>query len=228
MISVHQRLLIVSNLSVYGEILSKKPELSSQNHYLQFLPSPSDKIIFMKINRQLLTISVILLAGLAWIWTSRAVAGETTAGSIPAPRQGFQAPDFSLQNAQGDVVRLSDLRGNPVLVNVWASWCSPCRAEMPAIQRLYQDYQSHGLEILAVNSTTQDSVEKAMAFAQDLGLTFPILFDAEGEVARLHQVQALPSSYFINPDGKIEEVVIGGPMSEALLRVRVEQLLEKP
>jgi cytochrome c biogenesis protein CcmG/thiol:disulfide interchange protein DsbE len=213
---------------MYGEILSKKHELSSQNHYPQFWPSPSDKIILMKINRQLLTIPVILLAGLAWIWTSRAVAGETTAGNIPAPRQGFQAPDFSLQNDQGDFVRLSDLRGKPVLVNVWASWCTPCRAEMPAIQRLYQDYQSRGLEILAVNSTTQDSVERAAAFAQDLGLTFPVLFDTDGEVARLYKVQALPSSYFIKPDGKIEEVVIGGPMSEALLRVRVEKLLGKP
>ena len=213
---------------MYGEILSKKHELSSQNHYPPFWPCPSDKIILMKINRQLLTIPVILLAGLAWIWTSRAVAGETTAGNIPAPRQGFQAPDFSLQNDQGDFVRLSDLRGKPVLVNVWASWCTPCRAEMPAIQRLYQDYQSRGLEILAVNSTTQDSVERAAAFAQDLGLTFPVLFDTDGEVARLYKVQALPSSYFIKPDGKIEEVVIGGPMSEALLRVRVEKLLGKP
>lgn len=166
----------------------------------------------------------LLLFGAGWIWFSRAQPGELTAGKIPAPRQDFLAPDFTLTDASGQEVRLSDLRGRPVLVNIWASWCGPCRAEMPAMQRLYQEYLDRGFEILAVNSTSQDSPENALAFAKDLGLTFPILFDVQGEVARLYKAQALPTSFFIDPEGIIQEVVVGGPMAESLLRVRVDRL----
>jgi len=168
--------------------------------------------------------TAFLLAGAVWTYLSRVDPGIVSAGNIPAPRQGFQAPDFSVTDSNGQLVRLSDLRGRPVLLNIWASWCAPCRAEMPAMQRLYQDYQQRGFEILAVNLTTQDTPEKALAFANELGLTFPILFDSEGEAARLYQVQSLPSSFFIDEQGIIRDVVIGGPMAEALLRIRAEQL----
>lgn len=170
--------------------------------------------------------ALILVVSAGWIWLSRARPGDLTAGKIPAPRQDFLAPDFALQDTSGQVIRLSDLRGRPVLVNIWASWCGPCRAEMPAMQRLYKDYHDRGFEILAVNSTSEDSPEKAIAFANDLGLTFPILFDFQGEVARLYKAQALPSSFFIDPQGIIQEVVVGGPMAESLLRVRVDRLFE--
>jgi cytochrome c biogenesis protein CcmG/thiol:disulfide interchange protein DsbE len=166
----------------------------------------------------------LLLVGAVWIWLSRADPGALTAGKIPAPRQGFLAPNFTLQDASGRSVQLADLRGRPVLVNIWASWCGPCKAEMPALQRLYQNYQARGFEILAVNSTSQDSRENALTFAQNLGLTFPILFDTQGEVARLYQAPSLPSSFFVDKDGMIQEVVIGGPMADALLRVRVDRL----
>jgi cytochrome c biogenesis protein CcmG, thiol:disulfide interchange protein DsbE len=168
----------------------------------------------------------ILLTGAAWTWLSRAQPGKTTAGNIPAPRQGFLAPDFSLSDSTGQTIHLADFRGRPVLVNVWASWCGPCKAEMPAMQRVYTDYHQRGFEILAVNSTAQDTPESASAFAQANGLDFPILFDSQGEVARQYQVQSLPTSFFIDKDGAIREVVVGGPMSEALLRVRVEQLFQ--
>jgi peroxiredoxin len=169
---------------------------------------------------------VILLAGAGWIWLSKAPPGSTTTGAIPAPRQGFQAPDFSLQNELGDTITLSALRGRPVLVNLWASWCLPCRAEMPALEKVYQEYRDEGFEILAVNAANQDSEAAALAFAKSYGLNFPILFDAEGLVAGQYRVQAFPTSFFIRPDGTIQEVVVGGPMAEALLRVRVEQLLD--
>jgi peroxiredoxin len=99
---------------------------------------------------------------------------------------------------------------------------------MPAMQRLYQDYQELGFEILAVNSTVQDRPDQARAFTEELGLTFPILYDSEGDVTRQYQVRALPTSFFIDPQGIIQEVVVGGPMAEALLRVRAERLLEAP
>ena len=172
--------------------------------------------------------SLVLILGLGWIGLSRADALEVTNGGIAAPRQGFLAPDFELENSSGEIVRITSLRGRPVMLNVWASWCGPCRAEMPAMQRVYETYHSQGLEILAVNSTSQDTRQDALAFAESLGLRFPILFDDEGQVARLYQVNALPTTFFIDAQGLIRDVVIGGPMAEALLRVRVEQLLTAP
>ena len=173
-----------------------------------------------------LILIVLLLAGAAWVWLSRPTEGSVTKGGIPAPRQGFLAPDFSLQDANGQSLTLSELCGQPVVVNFWASWCPPCRAEMPALERVYQEYQDKGLVLLAVNAANQDSLEAAQAFMQDNGLTFPALYDTQGEAARLYAVRSLPSTFFIGRDGIIQEVVIGGPMAEALLRQRVERLFE--
>ena len=161
------------------------------------------------------------------MWWSRAPAGGTTQGAIPAPQKGFLAPDFTLENVDGETVRLSELRGRPVVVNVWTSWCPPCREEMPALQRVYRDYQESGLVMLGLNSTVQDQREVALAFAAEQNLTFPILLDTSGEATRLYQVRALPTTFFIDAQGMIQQVIAGGPMSEALLRIRVEQLIQK-
>ena len=168
---------------------------------------------------------LVLLAGATWIWLSRAPASEVTQGRIPAPQAGFLAPDFSLATTTGETIKLSELRGTPVLVNVWASWCPPCRAEMPAMERVYRDFRSQGFQILAVNATNQDDPAQAEAFAQEQGLSFPILLDMDGDVSRLYRVSSLPTSFFVDARGMIREVVIGGPMAEALLRIRIQQLL---
>ena len=170
-----------------------------------------------------LSVLALLLGGL-WAWTRAAAPGETSAGLIPAPQAGFLAPGFTLQTLTGEQLSLSDFRGRPVLINLWASWCGPCRAEMPAIQRVYDRYRQDGFTVLAVNMTAQDSEAAAAAFAAEYGLNFPILLDREGEVARLYENRALPSSFFVDEKGIIQEVVLGGPMAEALLRTRVEQL----
>jgi len=169
---------------------------------------------------------VILVAGLAWLFVSADRDGTSTAGQIPAPQVGFLAPDFTLETLQGDTVTLSDLRGKAVLVNLWATWCPPCRAEMPAIQKLYLEYQDRDFVVLAVNATNQDTLSKIPGFTGEYGLTFPILLDTNGVVSRLYQLRSLPSSYFIGRDGVIQEVVIGGPMAETLLRTRIEKILE--
>lgn len=169
---------------------------------------------------------LLLLTGLVWIWISRAEAGETSAGGVPAPQVGFQAPDFTLPAVDGSDLNLSDFRGQAVLLNFWATWCPPCRAEMPAFERAYQEWQEMGFIILAVNATHQDTRQAALEFVQQYGLSFPILFDLDGTINRLYQVRSLPTSFFIDPQGNIREVVIGGPMSEALLRIRAQQLLE--
>jgi peroxiredoxin len=172
-------------------------------------------------------ISIILLTlGAAWIWISKPPAGSTTQGNIPAPHQGFQAPDFHLSTFSGEAYSLSDLRGKPVLVNFWASWYPPCRTEMPAMQNVYDEFQDEGFTVLAINTTYQDNLGDAITFAQVHQLTFPLLTDKDGTVANLYEVHSLPTSFFIDAQGMIQEVIVGGPMSDALLKIRVEQLLE--
>ena len=170
---------------------------------------------------------LVLLSGASWIWLSRTPSGSTSVGAGPIPKKGFLAPDFTLSTATDETISLIAQRGNPVIVNLWASWCAPCRAEMPAFQKVYDEYHSKGLEILAVNVTTQDRPASALSFAEEFGLSFPILLDRKGSISNIYQTGALPTTYLIDKHGIIREVVIGGPISEALLRIRVEELLNE-
>lgn len=170
--------------------------------------------------------TLILMLGLAWIFISADKSGASTAGKIPAPQQGFLAPDFELKTTTGETVKLSDLRGQAVLVNLWATWCPPCRAEMKSIEKVYNEYKDQGLVVLAVDMTYQDDPLAVMPFVNEQGLTFPILLDETGKMGKDYQLRSLPSSFFIDRDGMINEVVIGGPMAEALLRTRVEEILK--
>jgi peroxiredoxin len=174
-----------------------------------------------------LTLAVLAL-GVVWTFASRAPLAATTGGAPPpSPREGFSAPDFTLDSLDGGQTTLSDLRGHIVLVNLWASWCLPCRAEMPAIERVYRSYKDLGLIVLAVNATNQDSVAAARAFIEARGLTFPVLLDRTGSVSAAYNLRGLPSSFFIDRQGVIRSVVIGGPMNEALIQSKVESLLKE-
>ncbi|MDP1545763.1 MAG: TlpA disulfide reductase family protein [Anaerolineales bacterium] len=168
---------------------------------------------------------LILIAGASWLVISAETGGNTVEAGI-APQAGFRAPDFTLQTTSGETYTLSDLQGYAVLVNMWATWCPPCEAEMPAIQKVYEEYRDQGFIVLAVNNTYQDNPLDIPPFAEKYNLTFPILLDQTSAVSRAYQIRSLPSSFFINRQGIITEVVIGGPMSEALLRTRVEQALK--
>lgn len=168
---------------------------------------------------------LIFTFGLGWMIFIPPQANTLTGGRIPAPREGFLAPDLALQDSQGRMVQLSDLRGRPVLLNLWASWCPPCKEEMQAMQKVYDQYASKGFTILAINTTYQDEKASALAFAADRQLTFPILFDLDGNVSRKYQVRSMPTSFFIDSNGLIRRVVIGGPMPEALMRAEIEQML---
>lgn len=169
--------------------------------------------------------SLVLITAGIWIWLSRVPADDISSSGIYAPRKGFFAPDFTLQTAEGETITLSDLRGKAVLINLWASWCPPCRAEMPAMQKVYEANAEEGFTVLAINTTYQDDPSIAIDFVKELGLSFPILMDQEGSVSQLYQSSALPTSFFVDREGIIQEVVVGGPMSDTLLKIRVEQLL---
>jgi thiol-disulfide isomerase/thioredoxin len=132
-----------------------------------------------------------------------------------------------LEQLGGGEVALSELRGEVVVINFWASWCPPCRAEMPALQQVYESTRALGVKVLAVNTTYQDSEGDAIAFAEGLGLTFPILFERTGEVGRRYQLRAMPSTFFVDHEGVIQKVIIGGPMSEATIQTAIEELLQE-
>jgi len=172
-----------------------------------------------------LLMAAVFVLGSAWIFATRPAEGGVTSGAIPSPREGFAAPEVDLERLDGDRVRLSDLRGQVVVLNVWASWCPPCRAEMPALQALHEQRAGQGVVVLGVNSTVQDSEQAARDFASEYGLTFPIGLDRDGQATRLYQVRALPSTFFIDRQGIIRRVVVGGPLNPSVLETTVLDLL---
>ena len=120
---------------------------------------------------------------------------------------GQLAPDFVLQTPEGDTVRLSDFRGNPVWVNFWAPWCPACRTEMPRLEGFYLEHRDDGLVILGVG--VRDSPESMRAYAGEVGVTYPIVVDGDGAVANEYQALALPVHYWIDRDGIVRDWAFG-------------------
>ena len=118
------------------------------------------------------------------------------------------APDFAVPDLSGQAVRLSAYRGQVVLVNIWATWCPPCREEMPSMERLHERLKDRGFVLLAV-SQDEGPVAGVKAFVDQMKLTFPVLVDREGEVGRKYGIWGFPESFLVDRDGRIVERVIG-------------------
>ena len=130
-------------------------------------------------------------------------AGKSLSAS---PAIGSPAPDFELTNLTGDHIRLSELRGTVVLINFWATWCGPCRLEMPAIQERYERYRPE-LAVLAVDfDEPADEVKK---FVEELGLTFEVLLDPGAKVQDLYRVRGYPTTYLVDAEGSVQVSHIG-------------------
>jgi len=197
--------------------------------------------------RQLLTVVTIIgVAALALTLATRPIApGAAGATPLPAPtayvvgpavvglRPGDLAPELeatradgtkvTLTDLDGKPVRLADLRGKVVWLNFWATWCPPCQSETPVLRDMADAYRDRGLEVvgIAVQETTVDDVK---AYAERYGIGYPIAFDASADVFNKYHVFALPTQFFIGPDGRILDVV-NGPMTEAGVRARMESWL---
>ena len=128
------------------------------------------------------------------------------------PLVGGPVPHFALKDLSGGETKISDYRGKVVLLTFWATWCAPCKQEMPEIQAAYETYKDDGFVVLGVNFGEKPKEAKALAGA--LGLTFPILLDRDVAVAERHNVVSLPVSFFISPNGIIKERVVGGVLTK--------------
>ena len=138
---------------------------------------------------------------------------------------GQLAPDFVLQTPEGDTVRLSDFRGNPVWVNFWAPWCPACRTEMPRLEGFYLEHRDDGLVILGVG--VRDSPESMRAYTGEVGVTYPIVVDGDGAVANTYQALALPVHYWIDRDGVVRDWAFG-ELPPDLLASSLQLILKPP
>ncbi len=144
----------------------------------------------------------LLAKRISYMFAAMLLATVAVAGSSSGP-----APDFSLQSLDGSTVRLSDLKGQVVLINFWATWCAPCREEMPLLDAIYQKYNRLGVELLGIN--VEDDASGAQEYLNETPVTFPILFDPDGRVSKQYQVKAMPSTILVDRHGNVRHIHYG-------------------
>jgi peroxiredoxin len=135
-------------------------------------------------------------------------AGESTAQTLPPLAKPFAAPDFTLKGEDRKTYRLSAYRGKVVVLNFWATWCPPCRYEMPSMERAHQKVKGEDIVILAVN--VGESEDKVFEFTGRYPVTFPLLLDTEGAIVRKYQVIGLPTTFVVDPRGMVTHRAVGG------------------
>ena len=164
---------------------------------------------------------VLLLAGC--FASPELLDGESPTAPVEGTQVGNLAPDFQLQNLDGQTVPLSNLRNKPVLINFWATWCSPCRSEMPYIQEIYEEWVDKELVVLAIN--IGESSSKAEEFMQSYNLSFTVLLDTRQDVAQRYNITGIPTTFFIDKDGIIQDKVIGAFQNKAQIENRLSKIM---
>jgi len=164
------------------------------------------------------TLTAILAIALSLGILFAGCGGGTSQSSL----LGKPAPDFQFQGSDEQPIFLSDLQGSPVLLNFWATWCGPCRMEMPYLQQIYDEWQVMGLVLLAIN--IRESSSEVDAFMQSQGLSFPVVLDSEGEIAEQYGAHRIPATFFIDVYGIIQEVKVGPFRSTAEIEDSLSRL----
>ncbi|MBX7235778.1 MAG: TlpA family protein disulfide reductase [Caldilineales bacterium] len=134
--------------------------------------------------------------------------------SSAQPDAGHLAPDFTIHLPDGSTARLSDYRGRPLILNFWATWCPPCRQEMPDLVRVYEAHKAEGLVVIALNES--EGHEQVSGFVEEFGMTMPVVIDPQGDVMQAFKTQSLPSSFFIDRDGVVRVRWVGFLPANAL------------
>lgn len=163
--------------------------------------------------------SIVLIAG---ILLTAVVFGIALARQNQTQPQAGPAPDFTLTTLDGETIRLSDLRGQVVVINFWASWCGPCRVEAPALQTVYERYRDRGVEFLGVAWT--DTERGARAFIAEFNQTYPNGLDLGTKLAELYRIQGVPETFIVNPDGQIVQFIMQ-PITEQSLSAILDRVL---
>jgi cytochrome c biogenesis protein CcmG, thiol:disulfide interchange protein DsbE len=155
------------------------------------------------------------------------IAPACAAVSLHAQRPGTPAPEFALATLDGDTARLSAHVGRPVLINFWASWCTPCRNEMPLLIAAHQAHEQDGLAILAIDLTDQErSIKDARAFVEEFRVPFPVLLDQRGKTRTRYALRGVPTSVFVGADGVVR-AVNQGPIDGAALQRHLAEILPR-
>lgn len=197
-------------------------------------PAPSPAPETPAVIRRLRAVRALLWAGvavMAVVWLFYAGGLESVTSMFrPTPKPvttadiGQPAPSLRLPLAGGGEMDLESFKGRPVVVNFWATWCEPCRAEMPALERAQQKYRDQGLTVLGVDMQEQD--EEVQAFMTQVGVTFPSLIDRTGEVTRQWRATGLPTTFLIDRKGLIQDVRVG-PFTDEMLDDRLKKILDR-
>jgi peroxiredoxin len=172
-------------------------------------------------------IGLVIALGSVWIVYSQTLfdsqmPGSETTSLKPAPIAGHPAPDFALPALDGNIIRLSDFKGKPVLINFWATWCGPCRAEFPDFQKAAVD-NAGTLVIIGINNTSTDQKDQVPAFVEEFGVTYPIVLDESGDTAKAYGILGLPTSIFIDRSGNVNEIFTG-PINKAYIEAKLSEL----
>lgn len=170
---------------------------------------------------------VALTMALSWVSPGRSFAQSGQAAPDTAARAGAVAPDITLVNLAGDTVRLAALRGHPVVVNFWATWCGPCKSEMPLLVDAYARHMEADLHVLAVNLTDQESLGEVRKFVNTYQVPFPVPLDRKGKVRRAYALRGVPTSVFIDRHGLVRYVRTG-PLTADTLESRLQDILTAP
>lgn len=149
-------------------------------------------------------LAILLLSVL--ILPATAAAGRVSKGT--APEIGYSAPNFELTDLNGSEVEFASHRGKVILLNFWATWCGPCRIELPGVQALADDYRGRGFEVITVAGDSAGA-EKVGPFVEEMGLTLLTLIDADGNVADMYRVRGLPMTFLIDKNGVIVNILLG-------------------
>ena len=132
------------------------------------------------------------------------------------PKEGEVVPDFQLATLDGRTVKLSDLRGHPVLINFWATWCGPCKEELPLIVSAYNANKAKGFRVLAIDSTAFDNLDDIRGFVAKFNMTFDVLTDSDDAISTGWNIIGLPSSFFVRADGTLAKVHVGQMTADQL------------